>query len=509
METIQEEEKKQPEEEESKLPTYNHHKQQWTASASCSHAHGADAPPVLITPTSSSPPPQSRFRQRHVPVDESTANHHPSEVHSRRRPRPVSPGGESESSSSSSLCSPDGRFVATTTPTMTRPQAGPTTQQQPQPQETMPNSISLDHWDWQWMVVDELVSRLIWYAPTSRKAHQLVALWNVASWVRHVHVTRRRRQGSLQHQLQTQDSSMTLLTSLGSTSKIVSRLEQVCHGMLQVMHCVVPALERFPDEADDATMDVSHSHYYKRLQQVQRIRVVARLGLIALHHYQAFQQQQQQQQIPAVARSNDTDLAFGILRQRGTTSREEDGTNHIPTLQEELVRKRHARYVGRRTGRRLGGPSPNHNRIPPCVEEESFAVVAPVSSESRKWAALVLGEWLHVYRPLFWATANLQKKKPWNVWMVGLAMDVLSQRLVQYGLSLNGSGGSKTTTTTNASSQEEWNRRRWQALWLAALKRPVFPMELISRVLQKVPLVGQYLSHLIWHLHHNHELLNE
>eukprot|EP00978_Attheya_sp_CCMP212_P012507 scaffold31201_cov52-Attheya_sp.AAC.2 len=505
METIQEEEKKQPEEgEESKLPTYIHHKQQWTASTACSHVRGADAPPVLITPTSSSSPPQSRFRQRNVPVDESTcaSNHRPSEVHRRRRPRPVSPAGESSSPSS---CSPDGRFVASTTPSMTRPQAGPTTQQQPQ------ETVSLEHWDWQWMVVDELVSRLIWYAPTSRKAHQLVALWNVASWVRHVHVTRHRRQGSLQHHQSQQDSSMTLLTSFGSTSKIVSRLEQVCHGMLQIMHCVVPALERFSDEAsDDATTHVSHSHYYKRLQQVQRIRVVARLGLIALHHYQAFQQQRQQQQTPVAARSNETtDLAFGILRQRGTTSREED-TNHIPTVQEELVRKRHARYVGRRTGRRLGVPSPNHtSSIPPCVKEESLVVAAPAVSESRKWAALVLGEWLHVYRPLFWATANLQKKKPWNVWMVGLAMDVLSQRLIQYGLSLNRGGSATTATSTNASSQEEWNRRRWQALWLAALKRPVFPMELISRVLQKVPLVGQYLSHLIWHLHHNHELLNE
>jgi hypothetical protein len=364
-------------------------------------------------------------------------------------------------------------------------------------------NVSLENWDWQWMVVDELVSRLIWYAPTSRKAHQLVALWNVASWVRHVHVMRNRRQGSLeqQQQQQQQDSSMTMAT-LGTTSKIISRLEQACHGMLQVMHCVVPALERFPDEIDEVTNTTTNvvSHYYKRLQQVQRIRVVARLGLIALHHYQAFQQQQQQ--TPA-ARSNETDLAFGILRQRGTTTSRE---THIPTLQEELVRKRHARYVGRRTGRRLGVP-PNHHTIPPCVEEESFVVVPP--SESRKWAALVLGECLHVYRPLFWATANLQKNKPWNAWMIGLAMDVLSQRLVQYGLKGESGGSASTNNATNPSSEEEWNRRRWQALWLAALKRPVFPMELISRVVQKVPLVGQYLSHVIWHLHHNHELLNE
>ena len=204
---------------------------------------------------------------------------------------------------------------------------------------------------------------------------------------------------------------------------------------------------------------------------LERIKFFVRFSLLSSYWYQLWKE-------------NKADAA-GLLTQGGMYYPHEE--EEQPCSVEEY-RSKHIRrqYVGRRTGRRI------------------TAAGGGAASASGSFWALILGELLYIYRPLYWArTEHLQYRPLMRHWMTAAGMDVMSYYLL--------------LQHQNKNSREELRRRKMKLL-LYLLRSPVWDRYTqrgvagcVSRNLQNVPLLGRLADTYLWNwlLYWKHPFVSE
>lgn len=145
----------------------------------------------------------------------------------------------------------------------------------------------------------------------------------------------------------------------------------------------------------------------------------------------------------------------------------------ITVEQEQALQQRQA-YVGRRTGRTVV----KHKSVP----------------KSRSVWMLLVGELLHVYRPLHWAHVEKQRRPSLTDWLSTLGIDMVSLLLLQ---------SSRGHSSSSVLDKTELHRRKFMLL-LYVLRSPVFEKyaePVASRAfkgLGKIPVMGSLLEAYLW-----------
>lgn len=158
----------------------------------------------------------------------------------------------------------------------------------------------------------------------------------------------------------------------------------------------------------------------------------------------------------------------------------------IPTIGDECARLERHNYVGRRTGRRLGHSDHNPSG----------------TNSTQQKVKTVMGELLHIYRPLYWACAERRQAQGytssgntlWLSWAVALGMDLTSLQLLS---------SSTSRPNGNHLSREELKRRRLK-LFLYLLRAPMWDrlthpnVQRLVTLVQRVPFVGKLIETYLW-----------
>lgn len=224
---------------------------------------------------------------------------------------------------------------------------------------------------------------------------------------------------------------------------------------LTVLHSLWPVLY---DSLQTATHRRSRGQYQAYWElHLERVRFACRVLLILPHWWRVYQQQQRQQQdhstLPLVPP--------GILQYSGLLP-----SAPRPTLAQEKQRLERLVYVGKRTGRNV------------LQKDNNLAYTNHDSSLSQlgRHLRILVGEWLHTLRPLFWAQCKYRHycrssttqgdnqsqqnyNRLWEAWLVSLGMDVASLICLA------------PDNTDNPATAREWKHRRLRLL-LYCLRTP-------------------------------------
>lgn len=147
------------------------------------------------------------------------------------------------------------------------------------------------------------------------------------------------------------------------------------------------------------------------------------------------------------------------------------------TAKEELSRIRRERYEGTRTGRRV-----------------SRGALAPLNTKQHAWSVIV-GEFLYILRPLFWAQAGLNCEtlpQGWTTWLASLGIDCAALALLD-----------PVRAIGNEYSMKEYKRRKMR-LFLYLLRSPAWNevtekgASRISALVCNIPFFGRLLSHYLY-----------
>ena len=247
---------------------------------------------------------------------------------------------------------------------------------------------------------------------------------------------------------------------------------------LSVIHCLMPTLLEMIGNSDPSSRSKRQTTRRLRLEQ---LKFALRLFLLASYWKQSLIESESSQDAdgPGI-------MGIGILQDGGMYH--VDQPPGVSLEEARAINKRH-NYIGRRTGLKL-------------TKEQSTPKTASRLSSLRN---LMIGELLHILRPLYWASAEAQHYtihqqldgassssslaflKPW---LVTLAMDLTSLGLL-------------SNQRRNRWSIEEWNRRRMK-LFLYLLRSPVWSrvtspvLERSSWVIQKFPFWGKFIDAYLW-----------
>jgi peroxin-16 len=154
----------------------------------------------------------------------------------------------------------------------------------------------------------------------------------------------------------------------------------------------------------------------------------------------------------------------------------------ISIQQEEALRQR-INYVGRRTGRTV-------TKIKQTIQSSPF------------WRVM-MGELLHIYRPLHWSLVEVRRKPSLHDWCTTLGIDLVSLLL------LRNHGHSPL-------NRQELQRRKLR-LWLYLLRSPIFDRYTehaeakTCLSVSKIPLLGSILETYLWDwlLYWKHPFISE
>ncbi|KAI2511170.1 Peroxisomal membrane protein (Pex16) [Fragilaria crotonensis] len=191
---------------------------------------------------------------------------------------------------------------------------------------------------------------------------------------------------------------------------------------------------------------------------LEQAKFVLRLVLVGSYWFQLYDNQQLE--------------SCGLVMEGGMmmTTAGPDGAVGITVAQEQAWRHRQD-YVGRRTGR-------------------TVAKSVPTLTPSKSIWPLMLGEILHLYRPLHWAGVEQARVPTLLDWAGILGMDVLSLLLLE-------------RFKHSALNSQELRRRKFK-LFLYLLRSPVFDKltgpaaSRAFRITGKVPFVGSLLESYLW-----------
>ncbi len=252
---------------------------------------------------------------------------------------------------------------------------------------------------------------------------------------------------------------------------------------LTMFHDLMPTLlEMYSSSRSSSHLSIAARQANLRLQ-LERLKFLLRLRIAMAYWRQVWKKNQTIHTRPV--------LLAGLIQDGSIFYPDESSHDHraTPTLMQERSYFRRQQYSGRRTGRRVIG----NQQLP----NDSYLQCDTLLSTNM--ARLAVGELWNMYRPLCWAQVEAnnhvaQNKSRWAMWwLVSLAMDCLSLKLLE-----------QFTSTNNADTKAEWNRRRVK-LFLYVLRSPfwdeaTFPgaQRLASDVLRRIPLVGQILEAYLW-----------
>jgi len=203
---------------------------------------------------------------------------------------------------------------------------------------------------------------------------------------------------------------------------------------------------------------------------LERIKFVTRLVLLTSYWKQV--------------RNEPYEVVGGLLQDGGMYHVAYGGVQlPVPTVTNAQALKHRREYVGRRTGRRVMSSGEGTNG-----EQQNRGL----------WLRLILGEFLRLYRPLYWAKAEQDEstsgnsQQLWKAWALTLIMEVTSLQCLSGAVSRD-----------NPQSQAELRRRRMKVL-LYLLRSPVWdrttePSVLrTAALLRRVPLLGKLIETYLW-----------
>jgi hypothetical protein len=233
-------------------------------------------------------------------------------------------------------------------------------------------------------------------------------------------------------------------------------------------------------------------------RNVERARFLLRLALLVQYWRRIVQWSRGRRPIVGSCAGHVAPIDFsgGVLL-RG-------GLYHAPPgipWQQEQSRRERCNYVGRRTGRRLvgAGATTKTTAAPPTI----WSLHWPHGWRSNNLRTL-LGELLYIARPLLQAECNdytASWSRQFKVWAFCLAVDLAS--LLAWPTSTQVRSTTGSLSVDNPVTVQEMQRRQWRLL-LYLLRAPVWErytersVQSVTRILDKIPLVGGLLHNYIW-----------
>ena len=335
------------------------------------------------------------------------------------------------------------------------------------------------------------------------------------------------------------------------TSNKKEQIIIILRSILSIIDCIAPALEvrayNYQRQKRDSN-NISNQKKYSNhavldvLTNIERIKFICRLAIVLLNYAINYDRQRQN---PDIDVDNDMSYisAFGILKDGGLF---ELGCNDAISCENETKRVKRMLYVGKRTGRNI-----HYNQVltnhrdnihdmdksdeSNCSQSELYESAVQwgksiMESPKTKIAFLVLGEFLHLLRPLYFIHAsrhceklftfrndNMSQKQKRNymlkTWIKSLLLDLISQKSIQLANSVrkknilsspNSSGGqqddSKPMLDISSKGTKDELYHRKMRLMLYLLRSPMFDhvtlpvANAIGKVLNSIPLVGQPLT---------------
>lgn len=253
---------------------------------------------------------------------------------------------------------------------------------------------------------------------------------------------------------------------------------------------------------------------------LERVKFALRLMLLGSYWRRLIAQHQVKRQILLEQGENPSNcippLCVGIMTEGGLFHGIDNTGDSIPTAAQEDALWRRRKYVGRRTGRTVLRRSPkgkkeeptllpnNDSRAQPQSTANSFAPSLVAVKDNLPGLAVMAGELLHAYRPLYWAGAERTGPASYRSWVLSIAMDLVSLQCSRANCS----------TSVNPATQAELSRRRMRLL-LYLLRSPVWDRwtmpasDRAEGILEKVPILGRlastYLRDYLLYMKHPYE----
>lgn len=272
--------------------------------------------------------------------------------------------------------------------------------------------------------------------------------------------------------------------------------------ILSMIECMAPSLEvsaysrhgrRRSNSQSLGTSQAHHRHLnaLTMSSKIEKIKFICRMALFALNYSEQIKSFTLQKDNAMNVLSN-----MGVLQEGGLLEPNE----HLTFSRDENERVKKLLYVGKRTGRQIRY---NVNQV------QNVMPLTAAATPTTKIGMLILGELMHVYRPLYYVQSSLRNESVGGnkgrhgmvkSWIVSLVMDLLSQRLIIAGKTVRKGGSECVVDISSESTKEEMYRRKMR-LAMYLLRSPVWNMatypiaEKISRVIAHVPLVGKPLVH--------------
>jgi hypothetical protein len=275
----------------------------------------------------------------------------------------------------------------------------------------------------------------------------------------------------------------------------------ICRLTLSMLECIAPALEV---SAYSSRRYRNHQtiqeRYVKTLEisnTFERIKFVCRVGILMMNYWK------------------QCSTTTGILQNGGMLDPEgEHHDSFITSSKSEEYRIKKLLYVGPRSGRtsrRTHVLDSNHRHD---THDDSMDVqpLNVLDAPRARLAMLVLGEILHVYRPLYYIHSSLKQEKSsdsnmnkrlhqFKSWIISLCMDLLSQKLIMISKSRSlvfKDGCHLSVDTSSHSTKEELYRRKLR-LVLYLLRAPIWDsltrpgLMHVGSIVRSVPFVGESL----------------
>ena len=283
--------------------------------------------------------------------------------------------------------------------------------------------------------------------------------------------------------------------------RIRTKVILLLRSILSVVECLAPSLEvaAYSRNIRSASASISNNRHDYRgkgherhlnalsmSSNIEKTKFICRIGIMILNYYEEIQSSE-----AAKDKAIDILSRIGIIHEGGLLNPNE----HVSHAKDEHARVKKLLYVGKRTGRQVRyNTNQIHNAIP---------LTASVSPRT-KIGFTVMGDLLHVLRPLYYVQTSLcheniggkhGRQGMIKSWIVSLAMDLLSQRLIYAGKTVQkGKNGCVVNISSESTKEEMYHRKMRLTLYL--LRSPAWNMatyplaEKISRIVALVPLLG-------------------
>lgn len=285
---------------------------------------------------------------------------------------------------------------------------------------------------------------------------------------------------------------------VASKNKISRKFAICCRLTLSVLECFAPALEVSASRRyrNHQTIRERHINALEISKKLEGIKFFCRLGILLMNYLNQFS------------------TTSGILQNGGMLNPEgEHYDSFITSSKSEDFRIKKMLYVGPRSGRtyrrtKVADSMSRHDTRASTTTQPGNVLEFP----GAKLVMLVLGEILHIYRPLYYIHSTLNQEKNSNSvtnrrlhqfksWITSLCMDLLSQKLIMISKSMSimeKDGGKWNFDTSSQSTKEELYRRKLR-LTLYLLRAPIWDsltrpgMMHAGAIVRNVPFVGEPL----------------